>query len=78
MITPSDLIKIKSFDELNANHRRVFKHRLIRKCLKFQRDLEIVMLNAQDMNLDIGKIIDLHQLINLVELYQNKEALQKV
>ena len=76
MITPSDLKKIENFYELNSNHKRVFRHRLVRKCLQFQRDLEIVMLNSKTLKIDIDKIINLNQLINLVELYQNKEALQ--
>ena len=76
MITPSDLIKIERFDELKANHKRVFRHRLIRKCSQFQKDLEIIMLNSKNLSIDIDKLIDIHQLINLLELYQNKEALQ--
>ncbi len=78
MITPSDLIKIKEFSELNANHRRVFRYRLIKKCQQFQKDLEIVMLNSKVLKINIEKVIDLNQLINLIEVYQHKEALQNV
>ncbi len=78
MITPSDLKKIETFYELNSNHKRVFRHRLIKKCLQFQKDIEIIMLNSKNLRIDIDKIIDLDQLINLVELFQNKEALQNM
>ena len=78
MITPSDINKIENFNELNVNHKRVFRHRLVKKCLQFQKDLEIVILNSETLKIEVEKVIDLNQLINLVELYQNKEALQKV
>ena len=78
MITPSDLKKIETFYELNPNHQRVFRHRLVRKCLQFQKDLEVIMLNSRALKIDIEKIVDLNQLINLIELYQNKGALQNM
>lgn len=78
MITPSDLVKIKNFDWLSPNHKRVFKYRLIRKCRQFQRDLEVVVLHAQSLNIDIDKVIDLVQFVNIIETYQNRKALQKM
>ena len=45
MLTPSDRKKIESFEKLNINHQRVFKHRLIKKCRQFQEDIEVILLN---------------------------------
>jgi hypothetical protein len=62
MLTPTDKQNIGDFDKLSINHKRVFKHRLIRKCQQFQRDFEFILLNFEKLNLKVDKITDIVQL----------------
>jgi hypothetical protein len=78
MLTPSDFINIKNFENLDINHQRVFKHRLIKKFRKFQEDLEFVLLYYEKMNIKVDKIIDINQLTKLLELYENLSKLQNM
>ena len=78
MLTPTDLKNIKDFKKLKINHQRVFKHRLIKKCLKFQKDFEYLLLNHERLNLKIDKVIDIIQLENVVETYENLQKLQNM
>mgnify|MGYP001580559542 CR=1 FL=1 len=73
MITPSDLKKIETFYELNPNHQRVFRHRLVRKCLQFQKDLEVIMLNSRALKIDIEKIWTLDDYIEWLKRIINNE-----
>ncbi len=76
MLTQTDKDNIKDFDKLNKNHQRVFRHRLCKKFIKFQEDLEIVLLNYERLDLKIDKIVNITQLIKLLELYENISKLQ--
>lgn len=78
MLTPTDLKNIKNFEKLNPNHRRVFKHRLIKKCVACQKDLEFVLLNYVGLGLKADKIIDIEQLVNVVKCYEKLYTLQNV
>ena len=68
---------IMNFSKLSKNHQRVFRHRLKRKFKSFVKDLEYVMLHNQTLKLDIEDIIDVEQLMNLLEIYENHKKLQK-
>lgn len=76
MLTPTDKKNIKDFNNLNINHQRVFKHRLIKKFQQFQQDLEIVLLNYEMLNIKVKKIVNINQLIKLLEIYENLSKLQ--
>ena len=76
MLTPSDHHKINNFKDLNPNHQRVFKHRLIKKCKASIKDLKYVSLNYEKLNLKIDKIIDTEELSDLIEIYENLMILQ--
>ncbi len=78
MLTPSDMKKVKNFDKLDKNHQRVFKHRLIKKCIRSQEDLEFILLNYDKLKIKIDKIIDINQLIKLLETYENLCLLQNM
>lgn len=78
MLTPSDKKKIENFESLRINHQRVFKHRLIKKCLQFQKDLEFILLYHEKLNIKVDKIIDINQLTKLLELYENLSILQNM
>lgn len=78
MITPSDLQKIKKFNELSPNHKRVFRHRLTQKCIEFQKDLELVILNADKLGIKVRKVFDLSRISHIFEAYQSQEALQSM
>jgi len=78
MLTPTDRKNIKNFERLNLNHKRVFKHRLIKKCLKAQRDIEFVLLHYDELGLKIDKVIDIIQLSKLMELYEELTKLQNM
>jgi hypothetical protein len=78
MLTPTDKKNIENFENLTVNHRRVFKHRLIQKCVKFQTDFEFVLLNFSKLNIKIDKIVDITQLTKLLELYENLSKLQNM
>lgn len=76
MLTPSDKWKIENFDKLTIEHQRTFRHRLCKKFLNFQQDLEIVLLHYEKLNIKINKIIDIVQLIKLLDLYEDLSKLQ--
>ncbi len=76
MLTPTDKKNIKDFSNLNINHQRVFRHRLIKKFIKFQQDLEIVLLNHEKLSIRVNKIVDISQLTKLLELYEDLNKLQ--
>lgn len=78
MLTPTDIKNMEGFQKLPPNHQRVFKHRLIKKCLRFQEDLEFILLNYDKLNIKIDKIININQLIKLLETYENLCLLQNV
>lgn len=78
MLTPTDIKNIKNFESLKVNHKRVFKHRLIKKCSSSLRDIEIVLNNYEKLNLKIDKVLDINQLINLLELYESLSLLQNM
>jgi len=78
MLTPTDKKNIKNFKNLNINHQRVFKHRLIKKFMKFQEDLEIVLLHYEKLNLKADRIIDIVQLTKLLKLYEDLKKLPNV
>jgi len=78
MLTPSDIKKIKNFENLTISHQRTFRHRLCKKFIRFQKDLEIVLLHYEKMNIKVKKIIDINQLTKLLELYENLSKLQNM
>jgi len=78
MLTPTDKQNIENFDKLSINHKRVFKHRLIRKCQQFQKDFEFILLNFQKLNLKVDKVTDIVQLTRLLELYEDLSKLQNM
>ena len=78
MLTPSDIKKIKNFENLTISHQRTFRHRLCKKFINFQKDLEIVLLNYENLGIKIGKVIDIVQMTKLLELYENLTKLQNM
>ena len=76
MLTPSDIKKIKNFENLEEGHKRTFKHRLCKKFIRFQQDLEVVLLHYEKMNIKVDKIIDINQLTKLLKLYEDLCLLQ--
>ena len=78
MLTPSDRKKIEDFEKLNVNHQRVFKHRLIKKCLQFQKDIEFILLHHEKLKIKVDKIIDIDQITKLLEIYENLCLLQNM
>jgi len=78
MITPTDKRNIENFEGMKINHQRVFKHRLIKKCRQFQKDIEFVMLNHDRLGIKADKIIDIVQLTKVFELYENLSKLQNM
>ncbi len=78
MLTPTDIKNIEGFQKLPPNHQRVFKHRLIKKCIMSQEDLEFILLNYDKLKIKIDKIIDINQLTKLLELYENLTKLQNM
>lgn len=78
MITPSDKKKIEEFNQLTTNHKRVFKHRLIKKCLNAQEDLLFVLRQFNKLNLKIDKIILPQKIFEILEIYENLCKLQNM
>ena len=78
MLTPTDRKNIAGFVKLKTNHQRVFKHRLIKKCVSSLKDIEFVLNNYEKLGIKINRALDIHQLLNLVELYENLSLLQNV
>ena len=76
MLTPSDIKKIKNFENLTISHQRTFRHRLCKKFIRFQQDLEVVLLHYEKMNIKVDKIIDINQLTKLLKLYEDLCLLQ--
>jgi len=76
MLTPSDLKNIRNFKTLTKNHKRVFKHRLLKKCRDSLKGIEYVLLSYDKLNLKVDKTIDIVQLIKLRELYEDLSKLQ--
>jgi len=76
MLTPSDIKKIKNFENLTISHQRTFRHRLCKKFIRFQQDLEVVLLHYEKMNIKVKKMVDIVQLTKLLELYENLSKLQ--
>jgi hypothetical protein len=77
MLTPSDKLKIENFARLNKNHQRVFRHRLMKKCINSIPDIEFVLLNHKKLSLKIEKAINTSYLSSLLETYENLVKLQK-
>ena len=75
MLTPSDIKNINNFENLKEGHKRTFKHRLIKKCRQCQKDLEIVLLHYEKMNIKVDKIININQLTKLLKLYEDLKKL---
>ncbi len=78
MLTPSDKWKIENFDKLTIEHQRTFRHRLCKKFINFQQDLEIVLLNYEKLDIKIDKIVNVIQLTKLLELYEDLVKLQNM
>lgn len=78
MLTKRDIKNIENFESLTKNHQRVFKHRIIKKSLKFQKDLEFLLLNQERMGINIDKIIDINQILKLLKMYEEISALQNM
>jgi len=78
MLTPTDKKNIKNFKNLKVAHQRTFKHRLIKKCVQFPKDLKFVLLHYEQLNLKIGKLINPLLLFEIIELYENLSKLQNV
>lgn len=78
MLTPTDKKNIERFEALPFNHQRVFKHRLIKKCASALKDIEVVLNNHEKLKIQIDKVLDINQLINLMEWYENLCLLQNM
>ena len=78
MLTPTDKRKIENFENLNTNHQRVFKHRLIKKCSVSFQEVEFVLRNYKKLGIKIEKVVDIVQLATLLELYSKLNLLQNM
>ena len=78
MLTPTDKNNIKDFENLKVTHQRTFKHRLIKKCAQFPKDLKFVLLHYEQLNLKIEKLINPLLLFEIIELYENLLKLQNM
>jgi len=78
MLTSTDLKNIKNFDNLNANHQRVFKHRLRKKCISAIKDIQYVFIHHKKLNIKIDKFLEINEVINLLDQYENLCLLQNV
>jgi len=76
MLTPTDIKNMENFENLKEGHKRIFKHRLIKKFRQFQEDLEVVLLHYEKMKIKVDKIIDINQLTKLLKLYEDLCLLQ--
>ena len=81
MLTKRDKENIARIEELESVHRRVFKNRLIKKVSKSIDDLNFLILNLDNLNIPIYKVIDSKKMDSLVhnfsdqrmkEIYSNK------
>jgi hypothetical protein len=78
MLTPTDKRNIQNFENLSANHQRVFKHRLIKKCGASFQEIEVVLRNYKKLGIKIEKAVDIVQLATLLELYSKLNLLQNM
>ncbi|MBT6690513.1 hypothetical protein HN903_02065 [archaeon] len=78
MLTPTNKRNIKNFENLNANHQRVFKCRLIKKCGASFQEIEFVLRNYKKLGIKIEKVVDIVQLATLLELYSKLNLLQNM
>ena len=78
MLTPTDKRNIENFENLNTNHQRVFKHRLIKKCSVSFQEVEFVLRNYKKLGIKIEKVVDIARLATLLELYSKLNLLQNM
>jgi len=78
MLTPSDIKKIKNFENLEEGHKRTFKHRLRFKCISAIKDVQYVLANYEKLNTKPDKFVDVNEVINLLDQYENLCLLQNM
>jgi len=78
MLNPTDLENIRNFENLNANSQRVFKHRLKKKCISAITDIQYVLAHYKKLNIKIDKFLEVNEVINLLDQYENLCLLQNV
>lgn len=78
MLTPSDKSKIQNFDKLKENHKRVFKHRLKKKCILAVEDIKYLLLNYEELSLKPRGFININSVIDIIELYEKVSLLQNM
>lgn len=78
MLTPTDKDNLENFEKLKPNSRRVFKHRLIKKCNSALKDIEIVAGYHEKLKLKIDKFLDINKIVDIMKLYEDLCLLQNV
>jgi len=81
MLTNRQIENIQNFDNLNSNHRRVFRYFLRKKCEKTIKHLTFVLLNHQNLNMkpeDIVNLKDLAELVRAVERVNRRQFYDKL
>ena len=78
MLTTTDIENIRNFENLNSNSQRVFKHRLKKKCLSAIKDVQYVLVYHEKLNTKPDKFVDVNEVINLLDQYENLCLLQNV
>ena len=78
MLTPTDKRNIQSFELLNQNHQRVFKHRLRKKCISAIKDIECVLSHCRELKIKPDKFVDINSIISLIKTYEEICILQNM
>jgi len=78
MLTPTDIKNINNFENLKEGHKRIFKYRLRFKCISAIKDIQYVLANHKKLNIKIDKFLDVNEVINLLDQYENLCLLQNM
>ena len=69
MLTNKQITNIQNFDGLSKNYKGVLRYRLRKASSKTIKDLKLLLLKHQDLNIKIDDLVDIQELKDLVETY---------
>ena len=78
MLTPTDKNNMENFKRLSGGHQRTFKHRLKIKCTTAIKDIQFVLTNYEKLGIKPDKFVNIIELTNLMEQYENLCLLQNM
>jgi TRAP-type mannitol/chloroaromatic compound transport system substrate-binding protein len=69
MLTNRQLRNLQNFDSLSKNYKRVLRYRLRKASVKTIKDMKLLLLKHQDLNMKIDDLVDVQELKDLVRTY---------